>query len=650
MHTTMNILMIIDSLGVGGTETHVLAIAKSLKARGHKVIIGTGGGPLTGLFREAGLEIRIMSFQSDNPLHTNYTTLLEQTRSIIREHDIHIIHAHQIAGLKIAAQISQEFLIPVVFTAHGMFYPRRQLQSLIDSTQHVIAVSLPVASYINIKIGYSRQNISVIPNGIDITHFAPAKNDGFRTELGLTDQEFLVTLCSRIAWGKTRIIEDAIHAVESLAREHQVRLAIVGSGPDSGFIHALANMVNRRYQDDLILLTGALLDPVDAYRGSDLVVGTARVALEAMSCGKPVIAAGNAGYVGLVTPENFAQAWSVYFGDHDFLENSSPSRFEAEITKVMEGINLDRGKLRQLVAKHFSIQHVTDDIEQVYGQILGLSSQPSKASAPILQPPTTPIEQRTVKEPSPSEMKKKDREVAMESPLVSVVIPTYNRAHYLKECLDSLKNQDYRPLEILVIDDHSTDQTEQVVEKWIRQANTGEDFRVVYYRLPRNLGFARAQSIGYILAQGEYIANHDSDDISHPERISSQVKFLEFDKEYSLVGTDYEVFSTDFKERKKAHLVRYDNNIVRCYREGHHCVCFGSLLFKRTVLEKIGGLTTFMEGAEDYEFVARALVQGFNLQNLRKVLYYYRQHEDQRSRDFYGLRQALGDYSWEENS
>lgn len=648
MSKTSNILMIIDSLGVGGTETHVLAIAKSLKKRGHRVIIGTGGGPLTNLFRNVGLEIRTMSFQSDNPLHTNYTTLLEQTRSIIQDYDIQLIHAHQIAGLKIAAQVSQERLIPVVFTAHGMFYPRRQLQSLVDSAQHVIAVSLPVASYINTTIGYSRQNISVIPNGIDVEHFTPAKNDAFRKELGLGDEEFLITLCSRIAWGKTRIIEDAIHAVEALQGQYPLRLAIVGSGPDSGFVHGLAHMVNRRQQDDLILLTGALLDPVEAYRGSDLVIGTARVALEAMSCGKPVIAAGNAGYVGLVTPDNFADAWRVYFGDHDFLENSSPHRFESEIRQIIEGVPLDPVKLRQLVTKHFSVEHVTGAIEQVYGQVLGLSSGQSTVSVPSLLSTPGAEDRKESKEPQVRKVHKKVQSASSESPLVSVIIPTHNRAHFLKDCLDSLKNQDYRPLEIVVIDDHSTDETEETVTHWARQVDNARDFQVVYYRLPRNLGFARAQSIGYILARGEYLANHDSDDLSHPQRISSQVQFLQFDQEYSLVGTDYEVFSTDFNQRKKAHLVRFDNSIVKCYREGHHCVCFGSLLFRKEVVDKIGGLTTFMEGAEDYEFVARAIVQGFNVQNLRQVLYYYRQHDQQRSKDFYGLRQILVGHTGEE--
>ncbi len=648
MNKPLNILMIIDSLGVGGTETHGLSIAKSLKSRGHHVTIGTGGGPLASLFTEAGLEIRTMSFQSDNPLHTNYRTLLEEARLIIKENNIDLIHAHQIAGLKIATQISQELLIPVVFTAHGMFYPRRQLQSLIDSAQQVIAVSLPVASYINTKIGYSRRDIRVIPNGIDVAHFTPADSDAFRAELGLTDRDFLITLCSRIAWGKTRVIEDSIHAVEALAKEYNVRLAIVGSGPDSGFVHALANMVNRRHSEDLILLTGALLDPVDAYRSSDLVIGTGRVALEAMSCAKPVIAAGNAGYVGLVTPENFAAAWSLYFGDHDFLENSSASRLEKDIRNMIAGIDLDVAKIRRLVTKHFSIGHVTQDIEQVYYEILGLPYEPSKVDPTNDLPPEIILKRKGSEKSRAKQIPKHTDATIAGSPLVSVVIPTHNRAHYLKECLESLKKQTYRPLEIVVVDDHSTDHTEEMVAEWSRQVKQKDDLSLVYYRLPRNVGFARAQSVGYILARGDFLANHDSDDVSHPERIQNQVQFLQFDKEYSLVGTNYEVFSNDFDQRSKSHLLRYDNSIVKCYREGQHCVCFGSLLFRRAVVEKIGGLTTFMEGAEDYEFVARAIVQGFNVQNLRNVLYYYRQHENQRSRDFFGLRAALGDHTLEE--
>lgn len=645
----LNILMIIDSLGVGGTETHVFAIANSLKNLGHNVVVGTAGGPLTQFFNQAGLKIRMLSFQNDDPLHTNYTTLLEQTRTIIEEENIDLIHAHQIAGLKIATQISQECLIPVIFTSHGMFYPRRQLQSLIDSTAQVIAVSSPVANYLNTQIGYSRKRIRIIPNGIDTSHFKPAQNTTFRKELGVSEDEFLITLCSRIAWGKTRVIENAIHAIESLAARQNVKLAIVGSGPDSGFIHALAKMVNRRHGHDLILLTGALLDPVTAYQSSDLIIGTARVALEAMSCAKPVIAAGNAGYVGLITPENFSEAWGLYFGDHDFLLNSSARRLETDIEAIIGGLKPDTAELRRIVTKYFSVDQVVQDIENLYYQVLGIDHKQSMDNRPNLLASIPASSGQSIKTPVKQKTPTSNDKNTMESPLVSVVIPAFNREQYLKDCLDALLKQTYRPLEIVIIDDHSTDNTEQMVTHWSKQIIDKDDFTVVYHKLPRNLGFATAQTMGYFLSNGAFIANHDSDDLSNSQRIQKQVQFLQLDQDYSLVGTNYEAFSHDFNQRTKNNLLRYDNNIVKSYREGRHCVCFGSLLFRREVLEKIGGLTTFMEGAEDYEFISRAIVQGFNVQNLREVLYYYRQHDDQRSLEFYSLRAALSNETIEES-
>ncbi|HHT73553.1 MAG TPA: glycosyltransferase [Firmicutes bacterium] len=640
----LNILMLVDSLGIGGTETHVLAIAKVLQKKGHNVIIGTGGGPMASRYKDAGLEVFLMPFQSDNPLYTNYTALLDQTRKLVRERQIQLIHAHQIAGLKVAAQIWQELLVPLVFTIHGMFYPRRRLQSLIDSCAHVIAVSPPAAAWAKKQLGLPASQISVIPNGIDISHFKPGTASSFKNELGMDEKQPLITLCSRIAWGKTRVIEDAIYAVEELHQAEGVHLAIVGSGPDSPFVHALANMVNQRQGYDIIHLTGAMLDPVDAYRAADIVIGTARVALEAMSTCTPVIAAGNSGYFGPVTPSNFSRGWEVYFGDHDFLTLPSKSQLQHDITAMLHGrIRAEQDVLRRLVAAHFRIETVAGAVEELYHQVMAGEIRPRVTNVKAV--PTLP---QATPSPAPSPEAKKEAapatppaQIEASSPLVSVVIPTYNRANLLNECLKSVFEQTYRPLEVIVIDDHSTDDTETVVASWAKKAEETDGLTFHYHRLHRNLGFAKAVTMGYLFAQGAFIANHDSDDISHPDRITQQVQFLQLNPDHSLVGTNYEVFSDDVTQRKKAFLVRYDKNIISSYRAGHHCVCFGSLLMRREVIERLGGLTTFLQGAEDYEFVSRAIVQGFNVQNLRTPLYYYREHGTQRSKEFYGVRSAL---------
>ena len=155
----------------------------------------------------------------------------------------------------------------------------------------------------------------------------------------------------------------------------------------------------------------------------------------------------------------------------------------------------------------------------------------------------------------------------------------------------------------------------------------------VYLALPHNTGYASAQSIAYRLSTGEFIANQDSDDLSHPKRLEKQLAFLLANPDYSFVGTNFAVFEKDLTKPKRSYMVRYGfERIISSYHSGGHVVCFGTLLFKRALFERIGGMTSFMKGAEDYEWNVRALNQGFYVDNLKEQLYYYRAHPGQLSR------------------
>lgn len=86
----------------------------------------------------------------------------------------------------------------------------------------------------------------------------------------------------------------------------------------------------------------------------------------------------------------------------------------------------------------------------------------------------------------------------MEQPLVSVVLPTWNRAEYLPRAMDSVLAQSYERLELIVVDDGSTDQTRQVVEAM-------KDGRIRYMRTPSNRGVSSARNAGIRRARGEYV-------------------------------------------------------------------------------------------------------------------------------------------------
>ena len=83
--------------------------------------------------------------------------------------------------------------------------------------------------------------------------------------------------------------------------------------------------------------------------------------------------------------------------------------------------------------------------------------------------------------------------------------------------------------------------------------------------------------------------------------------FLLENPDYSFVGTNFAVFGNDIKKKKRSYMVRYGfERILTSYQNGGHVICFGTLLFKRALLERIGGLTSFLKGAEDYEWITRA--------------------------------------------
>jgi glycosyltransferase involved in cell wall biosynthesis len=109
--------------------------------------------------------------------------------------------------------------------------------------------------------------------------------------------------------------------------------------------------------------------------------------------------------------------------------------------------------------------------------------------------------------------------------LVSIIIPTYNRAHLIGNALESIRRQLYRPIEVLVVDDGSDDGTDAVVGCWIEQ-NAASGVQVSYVRQP-NRGAPAARNEGLRRARGEFIQFLDSDDVLLPSKLESQVAALQ---------------------------------------------------------------------------------------------------------------------------
>jgi glycosyltransferase involved in cell wall biosynthesis len=132
------------------------------------------------------------------------------------------------------------------------------------------------------------------------------------------------------------------------------------------------------------------------------------------------------------------------------------------------------------------------------------------------------------------------------APLVSVVVPTYNRAHLLPETLESIFAQTYPELEVIVVDDGSQDDTAGAIARFCD--------RIAYLR-QENRGLAAARTAGQRRARGEYVAWLDSDDLWNPEKIALQVAFMRQRPDHVVVASDFSAFDAHgFFERSQVRL------------------------------------------------------------------------------------------------
>lgn len=145
----------------------------------------------------------------------------------------------------------------------------------------------------------------------------------------------------------------------------------------------------------------------------------------------------------------------------------------------------------------------------------------------------------------------------MSQPLVSIKIPAYNCAPSIGETIDTCLAQSRSNIEIIVVNDGSTDDTCAVLERY------GSLIRVV---AKPNGGLARARNVGQQVAFGEYVAWLDADDIAHPDRIAVQAAVLDREPTAALVCSDFSAFVTGLADIETSHIGTYYSSFAE--REG----------------------------------------------------------------------------------
>ena len=205
------------------------------------------------------------------------------------------------------------------------------------------------------------------------------------------------------------------------------------------------------------------------------------------------------------------------------------------------------------------------------------------------------------------------------NPLVSVLMPVYKTAPYLSEAMDSMLHQTFKDYELIVLDDCSPDNAEEILDAY-------DDSRIVRYKGENNVGLSNVLNVGIEMARGKYIARMDSDDISLPNRLQIQVDYLEAHSEIDLVSVGMQLFGV-----KESVWIRERNpEKVKIEALFHSPVLHASSMWRKDSFERHGlRFRQEMVPAEDYDLWTRAMLKGLKLVNLPEVLYEYRIHEAQ---------------------
>jgi len=213
-----------------------------------------------------------------------------------------------------------------------------------------------------------------------------------------------------------------------------------------------------------------------------------------------------------------------------------------------------------------------------------------------------------------------EKESINKMPLVTVILPCYNAALYVEEAVRSIMYQTYSNLEILLLDDCSTDGTSAILLSLAK-----EDKRIRIIRNEQNLRLVKTLNKGIDEAKGEFIARMDADDISLPERIEKQVEFMLLHPEVDLCGTNYSIIDGKGNKIQDSVTIPLTSKEIAVALLFTCPIGHPTVLFKKETIQSIGKYDEQMINIEDYELWLRVSSKGL-IVNLPESLLKYRWH------------------------
>lgn len=219
--------------------------------------------------------------------------------------------------------------------------------------------------------------------------------------------------------------------------------------------------------------------------------------------------------------------------------------------------------------------------------------------------------------PTPEELKCQCGTSLAYAPLVSIVVPTYETPEqFLCQMIDSVTAQTYHNWELCIADGSNSDQVERVVRE-----QYGQESRIRYRRLDENGGISANTNQGFAFAAGEYIALLDHDDLLVPSALYEMVHCIN-ETGADFLYSDEDKVSADLSQYMEPHFKLAFNGELLL---GNNYICH-FLMVKKELLDRVGGLDSRYDGAQDFDLVLRLSEQAARIEHVPRILYHWRVH------------------------
>ena len=366
---TKKILMVLMGLDIGGAETHVVELSKELKKRGNEILVVSNGGVYEKELTDAG----IRCFHA--PLHKRNVLLMLRSLSllnkIIKTEKPDIVHAHARIPAFLCGFLHKKYGFTFVTSAHWVFYVSPLLKKICNWGQSTVAVSEDIREYLRENYRIPEDNVIVTVNGVDTGKFSASTSaEKIFKEFDIDPEKPVISYVSRLDSSRSLVARHLVQAAPKLKKEYpDLQIMITGGGDDFENIKKMVFLENSAKGEDYIKLTGPRSDINEIVAACDVFVGVSRSALEAMASEKPVIVAGNEGYIGLFDESKLEISRETNFCARGCGE-SSPELLLEDLRKALAMPEDERRSLgkfgRSVIQCYYSVSKMTDDCERCY--------------------------------------------------------------------------------------------------------------------------------------------------------------------------------------------------------------------------------------------------------------------------------------------